>query len=244
MSRVARLEQALARPAAGVFDERELDGLPDPVARYFRASIQPGTPLALTARLTVCGRIRLRSWMRFRGSEVIAPGLGFVWAVRAGPVSGYDRYVQGEGEMRWKLLGLLPVMRADGPDISRSAAARAAGEGIWLPTALLPRFGVRWDASDDDHIVSHHTLGGYELTCRHTLDERAHIVHTCFERWGDPDGTGSFALHSFGVEHTAHTSFGGIAIPSAGRAGWHHGSERWPEGIFFEYGIEALQPAP
>lgn len=242
MSRVARLERALARPSAGVFDEYELEGLPEPVVRYFRASIRPGTPLSLTARLAMRGRIRLRRWLRFRGSEVIAPGLGFLWAVRAGPVSGYDRYAAGVGEMRWKLAGLVPVVSAGGSDVSRSAAARAAGEGIWLPTALLSRFGVRWEASDDAHLVSRHALDGYELACHHTLGEHDTIVSTWFERWGDPDGSGSFGLHSFGVEHTSHTTFDGITIPSAGRAGWHYGSDRWPDGVFFEYEITALEP--
>ncbi len=239
-TRITAFERSLTRPAADAFDEHELKGLPDPVARYFHASIQPGTPLAQTARISMRGRIKLKNWMRFAGTEVITPSAGFVWAVRAGPVTGYDRYANGEGEMRWKHLGLIPLVHATGPDITRSAAARAAGEGTWLPTALLPRFGVRWEAHDDTHIVSHHILDGHELTYHHTLDDHARIASTHFDRWGDPDHTGTYALHPFGVENTAYSTFAGIAIPTAGRAGWHHGTDRWPEGIFFEAEITSL----
>jgi hypothetical protein len=139
--------------------------------------------------------------------------------------------------MRWKLLGLVPIVRARGPDISRSAVGRAAGEGDWVPTALLPRYGVRWEAIDDTCLVRNQTLNGYELQCRHILDDQGHVVSTSFERWGDPDSTGSYAFHPFGVEATAHRTLAGLTIPARGRAGWHFGTDRWPDGVFFEYEI-------
>lgn len=240
--RIGVLERALSRPSQGVFGQGELDRLPEPVARYFRAAIAPGTPLATGARIEMRGRIRLGRWIPFAGTEVIAPGSGFVWAVRAGPISGYDRYVDGEGEMRWKLLGLVPVLRARGPDVSRSAAARAAGEGTWIPTAILPRFGVEWVAVEDTRLVSRHRLDRHVLEYDHLLDGDGRIRCTRFERWGDPDSTGRFSYHPFGVETTAHRTFGGLTVPAAGRAGWHHGTDRWEDGVFFEYEITDLRP--
>jgi hypothetical protein len=38
------------------------------------------------------------------------------------PIFGADRLVDSQGEMRWKWLGLLPVMQATGDDVARSAA--------------------------------------------------------------------------------------------------------------------------
>jgi hypothetical protein len=240
--RLRSLERALTRPSEGVFGEGEVERLPEPIARYFRAAIAPGTPLATSARIEMRGRIKLKRWMPFEGTELIAPCSGFVWAVRAGPVRGYDRYVDGEGEMRWKLLGLVPVLHAAGPNVTRSAAARAAGEGTWIPTAILPRFGVDWVAVEDRRLVSRHRLDGRVLEYDHMLDDEGRIVCTRFERWGDPDSTGTFSLHPFGVETTAHRTFGGLTVPAAGRAGWHHGTHRWEDGVFFEYEITGLQP--
>ncbi len=41
--------------------------------------------------------------------------------------------------MRWKLFGIVPVMRADGPDVSRSAKGRLELESLWLPSVLVGR---------------------------------------------------------------------------------------------------------
>jgi hypothetical protein len=51
---------------------------------------------------------------------------GFVWSARAGVVVGSDRSADGNGAMNWRVLSLVRVMHADGPDVSRSAAGRAA----------------------------------------------------------------------------------------------------------------------
>ena len=237
-------KRSLVRPAQGLFGEDELGGLPEPVQRMFRAAIAPGTPLAATARLQMHGEIKLRGWTAFRGSEVITPHVGFIWAVRAGLISGYDRYADGEGEMRWKLLGLLPVVRASGPDVSRSAVGRVAGEAAWLPTTLLPRFGVRWAADDDRRLTACFQLDAYDLEFHYLLDDQARVQACWFERWGDPDRTGKYALAPFGMEATAHRTFSGLTIPSAGRAGWHYGTDRWPDGVFFQYRITDLDLLP
>lgn len=63
--RIRGFEQALEQPTTGVFTDEELDGLPEPAARYSRAAIAPGTPLAQTARITMRGRIKLKKWLRF-----------------------------------------------------------------------------------------------------------------------------------------------------------------------------------
>jgi hypothetical protein len=88
------------------------------------------------------------------------PHQGFVWTARvAGVIAGSDHYLDGAGGMDWKLAGLVTVAHADGPDVSRSAAGRGAAEAVWLPTAMLPRFGVRWSAHDDTHITARYHLG-------------------------------------------------------------------------------------
>jgi hypothetical protein len=130
------LEPRLAHPpAAGSFGEGELQGLPDPVCRYLRTSIAAGTPLARSARLGMRGAVKLgRWWIPFRARQVYAPHHGLVWTARAGGViAGFDRYADGQGAMQWKLLGLLRVLQAQGPDLSRSAAGRVAAEAVWFP---------------------------------------------------------------------------------------------------------------
>ena len=209
---------------------------PPAVRRYLSAAIAPGTPLAAGARLTMRGSIKLGRWLPFRARQLLVPGLGSVWAARvAGLVSGSDRYVGGVGAMEWKLLGAFTVMRASGDDVTRSAAGRVAGESIWVPTAVA-RAGRIADVGSDGVRVELE-LDGRPTAVEHRLDPDGLVVASSLQRWGDPDGTGTWALHPFGVDVTSSRTFSGVTIPSAGRAGWHHGTDRWEEGVFFRFEI-------
>lgn len=121
--------------------------------------------------------------------------------------------------------------------------ARAA-EAIWVPTTLLPRFGVDWSAADDRHIAARYRIDALDVEVHYLLDAGGRITATVFDRWGDPEGTGIWGLHPFGGEITAYATFDGLSIPSAGRFGWFFGTDRWPQGEFFRYQITELQIGP
>jgi hypothetical protein len=233
----------ICAPEPGGFHSAELDGLPGPVLRYFVASIAPGTPLARSARLRMSGTIRIGRWLPFTAREVLTPLSGFVWSARAAAViTGSDRYADGEGVGDWRIAGLVPVMRAAGADVTRSAAGRAGAEGVWLPTALLPRYGVRWTAEGYARITARYRVGSVPVQLRLRLDEAGLPTSFVFDRWGDPDGTGAWGWQPFGGEVTEHGTFDGLTIPSAGRIGWSIGTDRWPDREFFRYRITELHP--
>lgn len=183
------------------------------------------------------GSIKLgRWWVPFRARQVVAPLHGLVWAARAGGVVvGSDRYDAGRGAMEWKLLGMIPLIRAEGPDLTRSTAGRAAAEAVWVPTALLPRFGVAWRASDEHHVSASYRLGGLAVDLEYVLDDEGRARSVALERWGDAESSGAFGPHRFGHEAIRYSTFDGVTVPSAGRAGWFYGTDRWREGEFFRY---------
>lgn len=230
------------RSVPAVFTDAELDGLPAPVRRHLRAAIAPGTPLAASARLRMHGHIKVGRWLPFHAQQLLSPHQGFQWTARAaGIITGYDRYARGQGQLRWKLLGLLPLIHAEGPDVTRSAADRLAGEAVWVPTALLPRFGVDWAVADDRHLTVRYRIDAVQVEVHYVLDADGRLTSLAFERWGDPDGTGSWGLHPFGGQISAYATFDGVSIPSAGRFGWFFGTDRWSDGEFFRYQITQLQ---
>jgi hypothetical protein len=245
--RTPRLSEPEARllqpPEPARFSAAELEGLPEPVQRHLAQAIAPGTPLATSARLRMRGHIKVGRWLPFRARQILNPHLGFAWAARAaGVIAGSDRYLDGVGVMDWKLAGLVTVAHAEGPDVARSAAGRAGAEAIWLPTALLPRFGVRWAAGSADQVTASFQAGDTPMELRLRLDEAGRIASLVFDRWGDPDNRGAFGQHRFGGEFTGYRSFQGLTIPSEGRLGWFYGEDRWPAGEFFRYQITNLQP--
>ena len=211
----------------------------DTVSRYLDHAIHPGTPLAAGARLQMRGRIKLHRWLPFRARQLLAPRYGTVWKARVGGVVfGSDRYVAGIGGMDWRVMGLIPVVGVSGPDVARSAAERAAGEAIWVPTALAAPGDAEWSATGDRQVAVDLEVDGHPVTLHHQIDPATGALRSStFQRWGDPDETGTWGPHAFGVEVTAERTFGGITIPSEGHAGWHHGTDRWEEGKFFQFEI-------
>jgi hypothetical protein len=240
--RLSELEgRLLQAPAPGRFTSSELDGLAEPVRRHLTQAIAPGTPLATSVWLRMRGRIKVGRWLPFRACQILSPHHGFVWSARAaGVIAGSDRYVDGAGVMDWKLAGLVTVVHAEGPDVSRSAAGRAGAEAVWVPTALLPRFGVRWSATGDDQVTTRYQVGETPLEVNYQIDPDGRIRSMVFDRWGDPDSSGSFAWYPFGGEITGYRTFEGVTIPSGGRLGWFFGTDCWPAGEFFRYQITEL----
>jgi len=116
------------------------------------------------------------------------------------------------------------------------------GRGLWLPTALLGRFGADRHAVDDAEIVGRFTIDDTPVELHHRIDEHGAVTAEWVERWGDPDRTSTFGWHTCGGDVTAHARFGGLTIPSAGRFGWFYGSDRWNDGEFFRYEITDIYP--
>ena len=131
-------------------------------------------------------------------------------------------------------------MQASGPDVARSAVGRAAGEAMWVPTALLPRFGVAWETLDDRNIAARVVLDGVEVDLHYGLEADGRISSVELDRWGDPDRSGAWGWYRFGGELTGWRTFGGGDVPSAGRIGWFYGTDRRSQGEFFRFQLTAL----
>lgn len=220
-----------------VFDPAAIGALPEPAQRYLRHAIAPGTPLASAVRLTMHGEIKLGDrWQAFEAEQVIRWDRGLIWKAKVDlgllSIRGSDRFIDGRGAMAWKLLGIIPVMRADGPDISRSAAARLEAESMWLPSILLGD-GITWTAEDATHPHVRVAVTGDEGELSLTIDEHGRLRETAMQRWGNPEG-GDFHAEPFGAIVEAESTFAGYTIPSRLRVGWHFGTERFAsEGEFW-----------
>jgi hypothetical protein len=219
------------------FDPSRIQSLPVAVKRFLGHAIEPGAPLYQAIRLRMRGEIKLGRWRPFEAEQVIRWGRGMVWRAKAklGPLSikGQDSIVDGVGEMRWRLAGIIPVMSADGPDISRSAAGRLELEATLLPSVLLDD-DVRWRPSEDDHIAQAHVhVPGDEGLITLDVDDAGHLRSASIPRWGNPEG-GGFHEVPFGVHLRGQVRAAGYAIASEIRAGWYFGTPRFEsEGEFF-----------
>ena len=223
------------------FDPADFSQHPAEVRRYLEHTIAPGTPLARAVRARMHGEIKLQRWLPFTAEQVIVWERGFIWQATVRmfglPIRGSDRWVEGQGAMNWKLLGLIPVMTASGPDITRSAAGRVAGEAVWLPSVFCGD-GVTWSAAGDSRLQAGLVAHGITNELELALDEEGRLQSVQLPRWGNPEG-GEFHYANFGALVEDEKTFGGYTIPTRLRAGWFFGTERFEsEGEFFRATID------
>ena len=229
-------------PGEGRFDTRSVAHLPRAAQRYLTHAIAAGAPLARAVRLRMHGDIKLRGWMPFEAEQVIRWDRGTIWKARTRigglSVSGSDRLVDGEGAQLWKAFGVVPVMRAKGPDITRSVAGRVEAESMWLPSVLLD---VPWREDDEAHAHTTLRVAGDESELRLAVDATGRLQSVSVARWGSIDG-GVFERLPFGCQVEEERTFGAYTIPSRVRVGWHFGSDRFEtEGEFFRGTIDEAE---
>jgi len=157
----ARLEAARVPVRPQTVDFRDLEGLPAPVQRYFRAALTEGQPLVSAVSVEHTGTFNMsdsgEQWRPFTSTQrVVTRRPGFVWDGRIAVVPGvavrvHDAYIAGEGILHPALFGLITLadMHDTGGDVARGELMRFFAEAAWYPTALLPSQGAHWELVDD-----------------------------------------------------------------------------------------------
>lgn len=232
------------RADGAAFRPETLCRFPEDARRYLGHAIAPGIPLARAVRLHMHGEIKLRRWCPFVGEHVLVWDRGMIWKARVGwygmPILGSDRLVDGQGDLHWKLFGMIPVMTASGPDITRSAAGRVAGESIWLPS-VLQGDGVSWTATEALHPRVILSAGGFATDVALAIDAQGRLQSVKFSRWGNPDG-GDFRYTDFGGVVEDERMFGGYRIPTRLRLGWYFGTDHFKRnGEFFRVTVDEAE---
>lgn len=176
-TRTVRAGLEAGRDPAGTvrYDPRELEGLPHPVQRFFRAVLTEGQPIVASVLVDQVGTIDMGTtaaqWKPFTAQQrIVTRRPGFDWDARimmlpGVPVRIRDAYVGGVGTLHAELFGLVPVVDLPRtPELARGELMRFFAEAAWYPTALLPSQGVRWEAVDDSSALATLTDGAISLT--------------------------------------------------------------------------------
>jgi len=161
------------------YNARELEGLPAPVQRYFRAVLWDGQPIVTAVTVQHAGTFNVTAlegrerWMAFTSEQrVITNRPGFVWNARISMAPGiavlvHDAYAGGVGTLHPAVLGVFSLTNQHGTgDIARGELMRFMLEAAWYPTALLPSQGVRWVAVDAESADATMVDGDIRMTMR------------------------------------------------------------------------------
>ena len=189
-AQLALLDAASVPAPAGqnkLYDARELEGLPVPVQRYFRAVLKDGQPLIASATFELAGTINMSetgdNWKPFTSwQRAIVHRPGFVWNGSVTLFPGisahvHDSYIAGVGRLHAAILGLFTAAEVQGNgEIARGELMRFFAEMAWYPSALLPSQGMHWEAVDDRSANATLVDGAVSLTLLFGFDEAGPIT--------------------------------------------------------------------
>jgi hypothetical protein len=214
------------------FDVRELDGLPAPVQRYFRAVLTDGQPIIAAATIEMTGTMNMSAtaeqWKPFTSHQrAVTRKPGFLWDAKVFMLPGLpahveDSFIAGQGRLIAKVLGLFTVADLQGAgEIARGEFMRYFAESPWYPTALLPSRGVRWDAVDDVSANATIVDGPITLTLLFRFNDAGLIASVRAEARGAGVGKdGVMAMLPWDCALSDYQSQGGMLIPMTGEAAW------------------------
>lgn len=215
--------------APGLFDLSMIAGLPDPVQRYFRFAIAPGTPLYTVAEISMEGEFSLGTkdepnYMPMHADQVLAAPNGFIWKVRAGDgiwFKGSDGANDGASWSRFWLFGIAPVARAgNNEDHARAAFGRYVAEAVfWTPAVLLPGDGIQWESIDDSTARVTVTHMNLQQAVDVTVDADGRPSKVVFQRWSNANAAKTFQFQPFGGYLSDYKNFGGFHLPTRVQAG-------------------------
>lgn len=228
----ARIDERARSPSPARYELRELEGLPAPVQRYFRAALKEGQPIIATVTLELAGTFNLSAtgeqWKPFTSRQrVVTCRPGFLWDAQVSMLPGLavrvvDSYIAGEGLLRAAILGLFTVADIQGGgEIARGELMRFFAEAAWYPTALLPSQGVRWEAVDDNS--AHATLvdGPLALTLLFRFNDAGLIDSFRAEARGAKVGKEMVTLPWEG-NWSNYQVRDGMTVPLTGEVAWVH----------------------
>lgn len=230
--------------------QEDLARLPAPVADYLRAVGAVGLPRVSHFRVTMEGRIRQGpgdAWMTFRASQhnfLDRPSRFFFMDARRGglPVDVYHRYVAGRAAMRVRLVSLLPLVEARGPEMDRAETVTFFNDLVLFAPAALVDTPVRWEAVDERSVRGHFTVGSETVSALLLFDEGGLLADFISgDRAAASADGASFTRMPWSTPISEWTVMRGRRVPTWGVGRWHA-----PEGpyAYFEARITDVEVNP
>jgi hypothetical protein len=206
-----------------IFSYGMLEGLPEPVQRYFRHVLKDGQPSIRFAKIKAAGAFRRpksEQWSAFITREYVTtehPGFVFEAVMKPNAFVWFDvrdKYHNGAGGMFINMFSGVNVLNeSDVKELNATSFLRWAGEAVLFPTALLPSRYIQWEPLDKNSAKAILTDGNNKGEYRFYFNEIGEIIrYESADRYDKIDGiiqrVGSIALRSI------YREINGIKIPT------------------------------
>lgn len=196
------------------FTYKQLEGLPEPVQRYFKYALDEGQPYISFVRLKHDGTFRTgpqKDWINIRGEEYFTiERPGFIWKGITSMFTATDKYIYNQGELNVFLFGLIRIAGGRGVKYDQGELLRWLGESVWFPTNLLPGQNVKWRPIDNEtaRVDFYHQNLWYGYQVR--FNEIGEIIELQTERY-----MGHGNLETWIGKVSEYKKIEGVRIPTA-----------------------------
>ncbi len=206
--------------------EADLGLLPQPVQRYLRATGVVGTVRPRSMRIMFEGSIRDFDgpWMPFTSVQTnrFDQPARFFWidaTMKGLPTKGLHAYENGKATMLIKLLGSVPVMEAQGPEMDKAETVTWFNDlCIYAPGALLDA-RISWAEVDDHSSKATFTNGDRSISAILVFNAEDRLVDFISDdRYAMANGKAESMRFSTPLRD--HRMISGLVLPGYGEAVW------------------------
>jgi len=226
---VGMLTEEGSKAQSETFSLNNLEGLPEPVQRYFKYALRDGQEYIKFVRLKQVGEFRMKenqSWMSIKAEQYFTTeDPAFIWRVKftMAPfiwIDGRDMYYQGKGNMLIKVLSTITVADAAGSEMDISSLIRFLAEAPWFPTALIPSDYLEWKEIDSNSARAVIKDKGYTASGIFTFNEKGEIIKfVTNDRYMEADG--KYFKEQWAGYYRNYQEIEGMKIPIEGEVEWN-----------------------
>ena len=237
-----------------VLTDNDMQHLPEPVKKYIRYAGFVGKEKISSVFLKASGQIRSSEksgWMQFTSEQYNFfenPFRAFyIRAVKMGvPAVGLHLYKNETATMVIKLLNLLKVVDAKGPEMNQAETVTVLNDMCFMAPGSLINRNITWETMDGGQVKATFTNGQIIVSTILTFDEEGKLVNfLSFDRFETSDGK-IYINNPWETPVTEYRTVNGYRLPSKADVIYKR-----PEGDFcylefrledIEYNVKNLVP--
>lgn len=228
--RVGVREHLARTPApSDIVTEGHLARLPEPVARYVRLSGAVGQPRVRHVASEWRGRIRAQPghrWMPFTARQhnfVDDPARFYRMDARRGglPVDVLHVFEGGAATMRVRLLSLIPLVRASGPELTRSETVTIFNDLCLLAPGALIDPAIEWGTVEARSVEARYTVGRNTVGATLSFDDAGALVDFVSDDRSAASSEGGFTRRRWSTPLSDYRDYGPRRAAARGEGRWH-----------------------
>lgn len=172
-----------------LFQENQLESLPEPVQRYFKYILKEGHPYISYVRIKHDGQFKAslqKGWMNIKGEQYATTAKpGFIWKGSTAMFVARDMYISDKGRLIVLLFSLFKVVDVTGEQYNQGELLRWLGESVLYPTNFLPSDKLQWFPIDDQTAKLTFNYNGLDLFFKISFNLMGEITEMETKRYMD-----------------------------------------------------------